>query len=224
MQSKAATVKEYLASLPPDRRAALQAVRAVILKNLDPDIHESMSYGMIGYAVPHSVFPAGYHCDPKMPLPFAGLASQKGYMSLYLMSVYCGCMEPRSTNPALAPPTNTPTGSKQLGPRPAKSSTWARSASASRKWTTSPSTSSAKRSAASPPKNTSPPTRPHAARPQAAQIPGHPVRQNQGPCHAQHPNVQSGNWTLLIRVAHSRVHAAARLVRQHTSGGKRVRN
>ena len=89
MQSKAKTVKEYLAELPADRRAALEAVRAVILKNLDKDIEEGMSYGMIGYSVPHRVFPPGYHCDPSMPLPYAGLASQKGHLSLYLMS---GCM------------------------------------------------------------------------------------------------------------------------------------
>ena len=50
-----------------------------------------MQYGMIGYYVPQKLFPAGYHCDPKQPLPFAALASQKNYMSLYLMGVYCGC-------------------------------------------------------------------------------------------------------------------------------------
>jgi hypothetical protein len=96
MQSKASTVKEYLASLPEDRRAAIQAVREVILKNLDrgPDgksgFEEGMQYGMIGYFVPHSIYPAGYHCDPKQPLPFAALASQKGYMSLYAMCLYVG--------------------------------------------------------------------------------------------------------------------------------------
>ena len=88
MQSRATTVKEYLASLPDDRREAVEAVRKVILKNLDKDYQEGMQYGMIGYYVPHSVFPAGYHCDPKQPLPFAGLASQKQYISLYLMSLY----------------------------------------------------------------------------------------------------------------------------------------
>lgn len=87
MQPKAKTVAEYLASLPADRRAALTAVREVILKNLDADYREGMAYGMIGYCVPHEVFPAGYHCDPKLPLPFAGLASQKSHMSLHLMSV-----------------------------------------------------------------------------------------------------------------------------------------
>lgn len=88
MQSKAATVNEYLKSLPEDRRAAIEAVREVILKNLDKDYQEGMSYGMIGYCVPHRVFPAGYHCNPAQPLPYAGMASQKGHMSLYLMSVY----------------------------------------------------------------------------------------------------------------------------------------
>lgn len=88
MQSKATTVQAYLASLPEDRRAALQAIRAVILKNLGKGFVEAMQYGMIGYVVPHSIFPDGYHCDPKQPLTFAGLASQKNYMSLYLMCVY----------------------------------------------------------------------------------------------------------------------------------------
>jgi len=88
MQSKATTVEQYLAELPEDRRAALQAVRQVILKNLDKDYEEGMGYGMMGYFVPHRMFPAGYHCDPKQPLPFAGLASQKNYMSVYLMCTY----------------------------------------------------------------------------------------------------------------------------------------
>jgi Domain of unknown function (DU1801) len=88
MQSKATTVEQYLAELPEDRRTALEAVRQVILKNLDKDYEEGIQYGMIGYYVPHRVHPAGYHCDPKQPLPFAGLASQKNYMSLYLMCVY----------------------------------------------------------------------------------------------------------------------------------------
>lgn len=88
MQSKAKTVKQYLAELPADRREALQAVRAAILKNLPKGYEEGMQYGMIGYYVPHSVYPPGYHCDPKQPLPFAGMASQKNHMSLYLMCVY----------------------------------------------------------------------------------------------------------------------------------------
>src|SRR5262245_28280170 len=88
MRSKATTVAAYLAEQPPERRSALAAVRKAILANLDHDYEEGMQYGMIGYYVPHRVFPAGYHCDPKQPLPFASLASQKGFMALYLMSVY----------------------------------------------------------------------------------------------------------------------------------------
>lgn len=96
MISKAPTVKEYLASLPADRRNALEKVRAIILKNLDKGFQEGMGYGMMGWSVPHSIFPAGYHCDPKQPLPFAGLASQKQYMSLYIMGLY---MSPNSMTP-----------------------------------------------------------------------------------------------------------------------------
>jgi len=88
MQSKAQTVEQYLAELPADRREAIQAVRRIILNNLSPGYQEGMQYGMIGYFVPHSVYPPGYHCDPRQPLPFAALASQKNYMSLYLMCVY----------------------------------------------------------------------------------------------------------------------------------------
>ena len=88
MQSKATTVEQYLAELPDDRRAAISAVRKVILKNLNKGYEEGMLYGAIGYYVPHSLYPAGYHCDPRQPLGFAALASQKNYMSLYMMPVY----------------------------------------------------------------------------------------------------------------------------------------
>ena len=88
MQSKATTVQQYLAELPAERRSAIESVRAVILKNLDPIFEEGMQYGMIGFYVPHRVYPAGYHCDPRQPLPFAGLASQKNHMSVYLGCVY----------------------------------------------------------------------------------------------------------------------------------------
>lgn len=98
MQSKASTVEEYLASLPVDRREALQTVRETILENLDEDYEEGMQYGMIGYYVPHRVYPAGYQVDPKQPLPYAALASQKNYMSLYLMGLYCGCADGESNN------------------------------------------------------------------------------------------------------------------------------
>ncbi|MBW7905678.1 MAG: DUF1801 domain-containing protein [Phycisphaerae bacterium] len=88
MKPKATTVRQYLAALPPERREALQAVRRVILANLDKDYEEGIQYGMIGYYVPHRVYPAGYHCDPKQPLPMACLGSQKNHMSLHLMTLY----------------------------------------------------------------------------------------------------------------------------------------
>ena len=88
MQSKAATVEQYLAELPSDRRTAIQAVRETILKNLPKGYEEGMQYGMIGYFVPHSAYPPGYHCDPTQPLPLACLGSQKNYMSLYMMGIY----------------------------------------------------------------------------------------------------------------------------------------
>lgn len=88
MQSKAATVNEYIAELPEDRRETIQAIRKAIKKNLDKRFKEGMQYGMIGYFVPHSVYPDGYHCDPRQPLPFAGIASQKNHIGIYLMCIY----------------------------------------------------------------------------------------------------------------------------------------
>lgn len=88
MQSKAKTVAEYLKELPADRREAVQAVRKVILANLDKGFVEQMSYGGIGYCVPHSIYPAGYHCDPKQALPYAGIGSQKNHVGIYLFCLY----------------------------------------------------------------------------------------------------------------------------------------
>jgi len=88
MTTKATTVEGYLQALPPDRHAAISAVRKVILDNLPPGYVECISYGMIGYVVPHSLYPAGYHCDPKLPLPLAILGSQKNHMAIHLCSVY----------------------------------------------------------------------------------------------------------------------------------------
>jgi hypothetical protein len=88
MKSDATTVEEFLMMLPEDRRKAIEVVRHVILDNLDEASQERIQYGMIGYYVPHRVYPAGYRCDPKQPLPFAALAPRKGYMSVYLMRIY----------------------------------------------------------------------------------------------------------------------------------------
>lgn len=88
MQSTAATPQEYLDSLPEDRREAVKKLRDVIIQNLPPGFQEGMGYGMLGWAVPHSVYPAGYHCDPKLPLPFLSIASQKNFIALYHMGLY----------------------------------------------------------------------------------------------------------------------------------------
>lgn len=83
-----ATVEEYLDGLPEERKAALEAVRRVILENLPEGYEETIQYGMISYVVPHRLYPPGYHCDPKQPLTFASLGSQKHHMALYLMCAY----------------------------------------------------------------------------------------------------------------------------------------
>ncbi|HEY0031615.1 MAG TPA: DUF1801 domain-containing protein [Bacteroidia bacterium] len=88
MQSKASTPEEYMAELPEDRKEALNKLRKEIIKNLPKGFQECMGYGMIGYAVPHSIYPDGYHCDPKQPLPFAGFASQKNFVAFYHMGIY----------------------------------------------------------------------------------------------------------------------------------------
>ena len=88
MISKAATPDEYIASLPEDRKAAISAIRDVINKNLAPGFKECMGYGMMGWVVPHSLYSAGYHCDPKQPLSYMGIASQKNYISIYSMCLY----------------------------------------------------------------------------------------------------------------------------------------
>ena len=90
MQSKATTVAEYLAELPADRRAAIESVRKVVNENLPKGFVEGIQYGMICWSVPHSIYPAGYHCDPKQALPYTALASQKNYMSFYLSCLYSG--------------------------------------------------------------------------------------------------------------------------------------
>jgi hypothetical protein len=90
MQSKASTVADYLAALPADRRLIIERLREVILSHLDKSFAEAMSYGMIGYGVPHSVYPAGYHCDAKQPVPYAAIASQKQGISLYLIGLCTG--------------------------------------------------------------------------------------------------------------------------------------
>ena len=88
MQSKATSPEQYLEQLPKERQAAMYQLRNVILKNIPDGFNEEMNYGMIGYVVPHSLYPKGYHCDPKLPLPFMNIASQKNFIAVYHMGLY----------------------------------------------------------------------------------------------------------------------------------------
>ena len=88
MTSTAKSPAEYIASLPDDRKAAVQKLRDTIVKNLPKGFEEVMAYGMIAFVVPHSKYPKGYHCDPKLPLQFVCLASQKNYIALHHMGLY----------------------------------------------------------------------------------------------------------------------------------------
>ena len=88
MRSEVKTPTEYLASLPEDRKEALSELRKAILKNLPKGFEECINYGMLGYVVPHSKYPNGYHCDPKLPLPFMAIASQKNFVAFYHMGIY----------------------------------------------------------------------------------------------------------------------------------------
>jgi hypothetical protein len=88
MQSKATSPKEYFDQLPKERQAPMKLLRAGILQNIPKGFSEEMSYGMIGYVVPHSLYSKGYHCNPKLPLPFMAIASQKNFIALYHMGIY----------------------------------------------------------------------------------------------------------------------------------------
>lgn len=88
MQSKATTPKAYIKELAEDRKTVISKLRQTILDNLPEGFKETMNYGMLGYVVPHSVYPDGYHCDPKLPLPFINLASQKNHVAFYHMGIY----------------------------------------------------------------------------------------------------------------------------------------
>ena len=88
MLSTATTVNEYIDSLPEERKAAITKLRKIVKANLPKGFEEVMSYGMIGFVVPHSIYPSGYHCNPKLPLPFINIGSQKNYIALHHMGVY----------------------------------------------------------------------------------------------------------------------------------------
>lgn len=88
MQSSAKTPDQYFEELPEDRQTAMKELRKVILNNLPKGFSEQMGSGMVNYCVPHSKYPAGYHCNPKDPLPFLAIASQKNFIAVYHMGIY----------------------------------------------------------------------------------------------------------------------------------------
>lgn len=88
MKAVGTTVNEILTNLPEDRSMPFNKLHAVILKNLPTGFEAVISYGGLGYVVPHTLYPTGYHCKPSEPLPFAGIASQKGSINFYHMGIY----------------------------------------------------------------------------------------------------------------------------------------
>lgn len=88
MPTTATTPQDYVDSLPEDRKEAIQKLREVISENIPEGFEECINYGMIGYVVPHSIYPAGYHVDNKLPLPFMNVASQKSHIAVYHSGVY----------------------------------------------------------------------------------------------------------------------------------------
>lgn len=88
MASTATTVKDYLKEIPEERADSFNKLRDVIVKNIPKGFEECMSYGMIGYVVPHKLYPSGYHCNPKLPLPFVSLGSQKNFIALHHLGLY----------------------------------------------------------------------------------------------------------------------------------------
>lgn len=88
MNYKASSPASYIAQLPAERQPVISKIRGIINKNIPKGFKEQMSYGMLGWVVPHSMYPDGYHCDPKLPLPFINLGSQKNFIALYHSGIY----------------------------------------------------------------------------------------------------------------------------------------
>ena len=88
MMYEANSPEDYINQLPEERKAVISELRKIILESLPVGFEETMSYGFISYVVPHSLYPAGYHCNPKEPLPFMSIASQKNFVAVYHMGVY----------------------------------------------------------------------------------------------------------------------------------------
>lgn len=88
MQIKAGSVEEYLAKVPEERKGEFARLRKTIIENLPSGFKECINYGMVGYVIPKSIYPSGYHCDPSLPLPFMSIANQKNFLALYHSGIY----------------------------------------------------------------------------------------------------------------------------------------
>lgn len=88
MKFEGKSVEAYLKQIPAEKRLVLESMRQTILDNLPTGFVEQISYGMLGYVVPHIIYPKGYHVNPSLPLPFLNLAAQKNYLALYHMGLY----------------------------------------------------------------------------------------------------------------------------------------
>lgn len=88
MQMEAETAENYIAQLSDERKQVMNRLREVIINKIPKGFKEAINYGMIGYVVPHSIYPSGYHCDTKQPLPFISIASQKNFVAIYHMGIY----------------------------------------------------------------------------------------------------------------------------------------
>ena len=88
MTYQVSTPEEYVNAIPEERREVFEKLRETIVENIPDGFREEINYGMVGYVVPHQLYPPGYHCDPKLPLPFVGIASQKNFIALYHMGIY----------------------------------------------------------------------------------------------------------------------------------------
>jgi hypothetical protein len=85
---KSSTVEKYLENVEDSKKQAFQTLRETIVRNIPQGFNEEINYGMVGYVVPHSIYPSGYHCDTKLPLPFLAIAAQKNFIAMYHMGIY----------------------------------------------------------------------------------------------------------------------------------------
>ena len=88
MKILAKIVDEYVENVSENYRDGIQKLREVVKNNIPEGFEEMLNYGMIGFVVPHELYPNGYHCDPKLPLPFINIAAQKNFISFYHMGIY----------------------------------------------------------------------------------------------------------------------------------------